>query len=102
MGGEPLPSEPPSSAGSGWALKSSSCKTFRSLLGIAGKRENSFIEAVNEMSFAIRFHRCHVADPQHPRLAQGGSLWRGLWEGGHRHRNIKTRQPLPQSSPVAR
>lgn len=39
------------------------------LLGIAEKRENSFIQAVNEMSFAIHFHGLHVADPQHPRVA---------------------------------
>lgn len=90
-----------SSAGLGWGLESTSCKRLRSLLGTAEKRENSFIQAVNEMSFAIPFHGRHVADPQHPRVAPahtGGAALEGFWEGGDRHESVKTRLPLPQGS----
>lgn len=85
----------------GWGLRSTLCKRSRSLLGIAGKRESSFIRAANEMSFAIRFHRRHVADCSTPgchRLAQRGAALERVWGMGDTHKSIKTRPPLPQSS----
>lgn len=84
QGSNPLPEKPPprpSSVGLVWGLKSTLCERLPSLLGIAEKRENSFIQAVNEMSFAIHFHGHHVADPQHPRVApahtEGGCYFGG-------------------------
>lgn len=66
-------------------MKSALRKRLLLLLGIAEKRENSFIQAVNEMSFAIHFHGLHVADPQHPRVAPAHGVWGGcvLFWGRH-------------------
>ena len=100
--GGQIPSQksPPSSVGLVWGLKSTLRERLPSLLGIAEKRENSFIQAVNEMSFAIHFHGRHVADPQHPRVAPahtGGGVTServlGRGENAPNHRNTTTPSP---------
>lgn len=102
-GTSPLSEEPPP-AQLGWGLKSALRKRLLMLLGIAEKRENSFIQAVNEMSFAIHFHGLHVADPQHPRVAPahgvgvGGGVILGetFLEGEKMHKSIETQLLCPQ------
>lgn len=82
-------------------MKSTLCERLRLLLGIAEKRENSFIQAVNEMSFAIHFHCCHVKDLQHPRVAPthtGGCYFGGgLGKGGTCTKASKHHCPFPRA-----
>lgn len=79
------------------------------LLGIVEKRENSFIQAVNEMSFVIPFHGHHVEgrggpELQPPRLhwLRQGCCWLHLFlfffflEEGEMFKSITMRPPLPQ------
>lgn len=89
-----------------WGLKSSLRERLTSLLGIAEeKRENSFIRAVNEMSFAIPFHGRHVADPQHPGVAPphtAGGCGCGCYFGGGFGEGEKCTKALKRECPVPR
>lgn len=86
------------------------------LLGIVEKRENSFIQAVNEMSFVIPFHGHHVEGRggggqscSPPGCTQAGVLLVAFvpylfiylfWEEGEMFKSITTRPPLPHGGPA--
>lgn len=83
------------------------------LLGIAEKRENSFIQAVNEMSFVIPFHGHHVEgrggpELQPPRLhwLRQGCCWLHLflffffWKRGKCLKASPCGHPFPSGGPA--